>query len=296
MSDKNTPESETKSNGVAIACYVLATIFFALAAVGYGRLHESWPPEIDGSVQKCLVIAFVLFLIPSVKEMNIAGVLSFKAKVEEAKAEVKEAKAEVREVRGEVHRMMQVHLSSVRSDNANANKVIVSLGGDQPAYEGRNLEEIVAGLMKDMSGKGDTEDSTDQEGASERQVSYETGFLDAETEVEKFERKFRRLVDVLRVALATHVDSPSNLHRMPFVLLWDVAGRVAPELRLLSEDRERVGQLFKRAFRKKDPEKLSPEEVQEGISLLHKLAEALLLTGVVEVDGYTPPSKEKVTE
>lgn len=111
MPNQNHSEAESSSNSIAVASYVLAIVFLILGLFGYGHLHESWPPEIDGSVQKCLIIAFVLFLIPSVKELNIVGVLSFKAKVEEARAEVKEAKAEVKEAKHEIRSLMQIQNS-----------------------------------------------------------------------------------------------------------------------------------------------------------------------------------------
>lgn len=144
MSDKKTPESEEQSNFVAITCYVLAIVFLLLALFGYGRLHERWPPEIDGSVQKCLIIAFVLFLIPSVKEMNIAGVLSFKAKVEEAKAEVKEMREEVRSLT-----QMQMVSASVRNEAAATQTTFVN-----GVQEDRYLRERLDEFLKQLDGVG----------------------------------------------------------------------------------------------------------------------------------------------
>lgn len=140
MPDLNDSDSQSNSTGVAIACYVLAVIFLLFALFGYEPLSAKWPPEIDGSVQKCLGIAFVLFLIPSVKEMNIAGVLSFKA-AEEAKAEVREAKREFRELL-QVQNSMLTSVSQLKQETHYHNYTGPSVEEGRKAVQAVDLSSI----------------------------------------------------------------------------------------------------------------------------------------------------------
>lgn len=261
MSDKNTPESEAKSNGVAIACYVLATIFFALAAVGYGRLHESWPPEIDGSVQKCLIIAFVLFLIPSVKEMNIAGVLSFKAKVEEAKAEVKELRQEVRS-------LTQFQISSANSDakaTALSAAPVIFMGGDASLFGGGD---------KDPGAQNLEVDELSKQAAS---------LVGAETEAMKFRRMFAALRRALRLSVVGRDEVGPVPTSVNLATLWGLAARIQPRLEFMSSEVDKVRAIAKRDILLKN-ETPSEEEYSEGIQILQELARSLLVAGFFVVD------------
>ena len=261
MSDKNTPESEVKSNGVTIACYVLAIVFLLLALFGYGRLHESWPPEIDGSVQKCLIIAFVLFLIPSVKEMNIVGVLSFKAKVEEAKAEVKEMREEVRS-------LMQLQISSTNSKanaTAHSSSPVILVSPDRSLFAG--VDEGSGTISPEV-------DELSKQAAS---------LMGDETERMKFRRMYGALRKVLRLSVMGRDEVVTVPPRADLVTLWGLAKRMQPRLEFMVAEVDKVRMIAKRDL-VREQETPSEKEFSKGIQILQELARSLLVAGIVVVD------------